>query len=174
MILILIMVDDFDTALTIVKSVYFPMSFANAIGITILILIIQMIFKEKQQISAKQAQIALEIANETLPHFREMDENSLEKICEIIKISINADAVSITDKEYISGCGFIPTISTQLEISKLGELKHMANKAEIRALQAQINPHFLFNALNTIVSFIRINPNHARELIINSSYIFKI
>jgi len=45
----------------------------------------------------------------------------------------------------------------------------MANKAEIRALQAQINPHFLFNALNTIISFIRINPNHARELIINLS-----
>ncbi len=36
-------------------------------------------------------------------------------------------------------------------------------------MQAQINPHFLFNALNTIVSFLRIDPNKARELIINLS-----
>jgi len=45
----------------------------------------------------------------------------------------------------------------------------LANKAEIKALQAQINPHFLFNALNTIISFVRIDPNRARELIINLS-----
>jgi len=65
--------------------------------------------------------------------------------------------------------GLSQLISTQLEISKLEEIKHMANKAEIKALQAQINPHFLFNVLNTIISFIRIDPNRARELIINLS-----
>ena len=36
-------------------------------------------------------------------------------------------------------------------------------------MQRQINPHFLFNALNTITSFIRINPDKARNLIINLS-----
>lgn len=252
MILILTMAHPFHSALTIVESIYFPMSFTNAIGIAILILIIQKIQKEKEEIAAKQAQIALEIANKTLPYFREMQENSLEKICGIIKDSINADAVSITDKEYILAhvgvgadhhikghrivteatkkvikegylfsltnakqidcpnfncklksaiispltqgdeiigtlkiyyckedavsftninlaVGLSQLISTQLEISKLEELKHMANKAEIKALQAQINPHFLFNALNTIISFIRLNPNRARELIINLS-----
>lgn len=45
------------------------MSFANAIGIAILILLIQKIFKEKDEISAEQAQIALEIANKTLTSF---------------------------------------------------------------------------------------------------------
>ena len=45
----------------------------------------------------------------------------------------------------------------------------MATKAEIKALQTQINPHFLFNSLNTIASFVRINPTKARELIINLS-----
>ena len=79
MILILIMAHPFIKALNIVKSIYFPMSFANAIGIAILILIIQKILKEKDEIAAKQAQIALEIANKTLPYFREMDENSLRQ-----------------------------------------------------------------------------------------------
>ncbi|WP_416101168.1 sensor histidine kinase [Clostridium carboxidivorans] len=45
----------------------------------------------------------------------------------------------------------------------------MANKAELKALQTQINPHFLFNALNAVASSIRINPDKARELIINLS-----
>ncbi|WP_236879649.1 histidine kinase, partial [Clostridioides difficile] len=43
------------------------------------------------------------------------------------------------------------------------------NKAEIKALQRQINPHFLFNSLNTIASFIRFSPDKAREFIINLS-----
>jgi two-component system LytT family sensor kinase len=56
-----------------------------------------------------------------------------------------------------------------MEVSKIEQIKEMANKAEIKALQTQINPHFLFNALNAITSFIRINPDKARELIINLS-----
>lgn len=59
-----------------------------------------------------------------------------------------------------------------MEVSKVEQIKETANRAEIRALQRQINPHFLFNALNAITSFIRINPDKARELIINlSSYL---
>ena len=42
-------------------------------------------------------------------------------------------------------------------------------KAEITSLQRQINPHFIFNALNTITSFIRFDPQKARELIISLS-----
>lgn len=59
-----------------------------------------------------------------------------------------------------------------MEVSKVEQAKEMAEKAEIKALQTKINPHFLFNALNAITSFIRINPDKARELIINlSSYL---
>ena len=42
-------------------------------------------------------------------------------------------------------------------------------KAEMSALQRQINPHFIFNALNTIASFIRFDPQKARDLIISLS-----
>ena len=44
-------------------------------------------------------------------------------------------------------------------------------KSELDALQSQINPHFLYNALNTISYVCRENPNRARELILTlSSY----
>jgi two-component system sensor histidine kinase LytS len=36
---------------------------------------------------------------------------------------------------------------------------------ELKALQAQINPHFLFNTINTIASLIRTDPARARELL---------
>lgn len=252
MVLILIISKPYSSALAIVKSIYFPMSFTNAFGICILIILIQKIFNEKEQIAAKQSQLALEIANKTLPYFRDINNESLTTICSIIKESTGAAAVAITDREVISAhvglgsdhhisgepiqtnatkqviqdkqvrilnsskeiccfskdcplksaiivplkegdevigtlklyyskengisytneklaIGLSQLISTQFEMSKIGKLKDMAAKAEIKALQAQINPHFLFNALNTIVSFIRFKPNHARELMINLS-----
>lgn len=63
--------------------------------------------------------------------------------------------------------GFVVSIVEGIEKDKR-EIE-ARNKAEIRALQRQINPHFLFNSLNTIASFIRFDPNKARKLIINLS-----
>lgn len=65
--------------------------------------------------------------------------------------------------------GLSQIISTLMEISKIEKIEKEKKKSEIKALQRQINPHFLFNALNTITSFIRINPDKARNLIINLS-----
>ena len=64
-------------------------------------------------------------------------------------------------------------LSNQMEIYKLNKLAHEATVAEYKALRAQIEPHFLFNALNTISSFCRTNPLRARELIINLSNYFR-
>jgi two-component system LytT family sensor kinase len=65
--------------------------------------------------------------------------------------------------------GLSQLISTQMEVSRAEQLREMANKAEMRALQSKINPHFLFNALNAISSSIRVRPDTARQLIINLS-----
>jgi LytS/YehU family sensor histidine kinase len=46
-------------------------------------------------------------------------------------------------------------------------------KAELRALRAQINPHFLFNALNTIRYFVRTDAETARRLVLDLSAIFQ-
>ena len=56
-------------------------------------------------------------------------------------------------------------LSTQLSSLELDRQAELAARAEIKALQAQINPHFLFNTLNTIASFTRTNPTRARDLL---------
>lgn len=250
MILILLLSRPHSLGYDIVSKIAAPMIIGQ-ISVGFIVLLVQSIENDKEKISARQAKLALDIANKTLPYFRKINSESLNKICTIIKEDIQADAVSITDtknilayigvgKEYynigheiinaetkeaissgkivIKNTGFkektsllksaiiIPLkeknevigalkiyykasnnitytvetlaiglsqiISTLMEVSKVEEMKEMANKAELKALQTQINPHFLFNALNAIASSIRINPNNARELIINlSSYL---
>ncbi len=61
--------------------------------------------------------------------------------------------------------GFAELLSTQLALSELDRQSHLATEAEVRALQAQINPHFLFNTINTIAALIRTDPPRARELL---------
>jgi LytS/YehU family sensor histidine kinase len=57
-------------------------------------------------------------------------------------------------------------LSAQLQLSELAGSARAAASAELQALQAQIEPHFLFNCLNTIASFTRTEPERARELIL--------
>jgi two-component system LytT family sensor kinase len=57
-------------------------------------------------------------------------------------------------------------IATQL-LAHLGEQQRVnLAQAELRALRAQISPHFLYNSLTTVAAFIRSDPNRARELLI--------
>jgi two-component system LytT family sensor kinase len=91
-----------------------------------------------------------------------------DKVIGVLKIYYDKEN-SIGHRDIMLVKGLSQLISTQIELSKIEHMKNMANKSEIKALQAQINPHFLFNALNTIVSFTRINPDKARELIVNLS-----
>ena len=56
-------------------------------------------------------------------------------------------------------------VSGQLELAELDESRSRLALAEVRALRAQISPHFIYNALNTIGSFIRTDPERARELL---------
>jgi two-component system LytT family sensor kinase len=56
-------------------------------------------------------------------------------------------------------------VCTQLELARLDESRQQLAQAEVRALRAQISPHFVYNALNTISSLIRTDPERARELL---------
>lgn len=58
-------------------------------------------------------------------------------------------------------------LSGQLELAELDSSRRRALAAEMRALRAQISPHFVYNALTTIASFVRTNPTRARELILD-------
>ncbi|PWW09528.1 MULTISPECIES: sensor histidine kinase [Mangrovibacter] len=247
MILVVLWAPSVSLGLDIVSKIGIPMILGN-VCIGFIVLLVQSVEGEKEAVAARQAKLALEIANKTLPLFRHVNEASLRKVCEIIRTDINADAVAITNKEQVlayvgvgennyhehddqispttrqamrygkiiiknndeayrtpeihsmlviplwekgivtgtlkiyychahqitsslqeMAIGLSQIISTQLEVSRAEQLREMANKAELRALQSKINPHFLFNALNAISSSIRLNPDTARQLIINLS-----
>ncbi len=57
-------------------------------------------------------------------------------------------------------------VSTQLELAQLERERSRADQAELRFLRAQIAPHFVYNALTAIESFIRTDPERARELLV--------
>lgn len=61
--------------------------------------------------------------------------------------------------------GFGELLSTQLSLYELERQAQLTAQAEVKALQAQINPHFLFNTLNTIAAFTRTDPMRARALL---------
>jgi two-component system LytT family sensor kinase len=247
MLLILVMANPYELGLDIVSKIAFPM-IVGEVNIGLIVLLVMSIEGEREMIAAKQAKLALEIANKTLPYFRSINSESLKTICNIIKKDIKADAVAITDthnvlayvgfgeerykigQEIISdltkesirtgkitiknqiadqntpqiqyllimpleergevtgtlkiyyrqaykmtyplqtmAIGLSQIISTLMEVSRIEQIKEAANKAELKALQTKINPHFLFNALNAIASTTRSDPGKARELIINLS-----
>ncbi|WP_427886316.1 sensor histidine kinase [Kribbella sp. GL6] len=57
-------------------------------------------------------------------------------------------------------------VSGQVELAELNKERTRAMEAELRALRAQISPHFIYNALAAIASFVRTDPERARELLL--------
>jgi two-component system LytT family sensor kinase len=58
-------------------------------------------------------------------------------------------------------------VSCQLELAELDSSRARLADAELRALRAQISPHFVYNSLTTIASFVRTDPERARELLLD-------
>nr|WP_217707428.1 sensor histidine kinase [Cronobacter turicensis] len=247
MILVVVWAPTTALGLDIVSKIGVPM-ILGSVSIGFIVLLVRSVEGEKEASAARQAKLALDIANKTLPLFRHVNTESLRQVCDIIRRDINADAVAITNTEKVQAyvgvgehnyqdnsdalspttqqairygkiiiknndeahrtpeihsmlviplwekgivtgtlkiyychahqitsslqemaVGLSQIISTQLEVSRAEQLREMANKAELRALQSKINPHFLFNALNAISSSIRLNPDTARQLIFNLS-----
>ena len=93
--------------------------------------------------------------------------------------------VAGTVKLYRTGKGEIPPelvrlavgiaqlLSMQMELAELDRRAQLVTQAQLDALHAQINPHFLFNTLNTIIMFSRTNPEMARRLLVRLAAFFR-
>ena len=56
-------------------------------------------------------------------------------------------------------------VSAQVELSIVSEQEERLAQAELRALRAQISPHFIYNALAAVAGDIHVRPDEARELL---------
>ncbi len=251
MIIVIIVAKPFEQAIILVSKIIIPMTIMNSIGVSLFIILLENIYKDQQKEAAMQSQLALKIADKTLPILRNgINRKTALTTCNIIYSVAKVDAVAITtgseilahvgigsnhhlpgesiktiatktvletgesiivDTHSKIGCsdkscqlkstiitplikknevigvlkiyktkekdissidiqlaeGLAKLFSTQIELAEIDCNAKLLSRAELKALQAQINPHFLFNALNTIVSMIRINPEMARKLLIN-------
>lgn len=71
------------------------------------------------------------------------------------------------------GEGIADLLSDQLLRARFHEQKSLLVLTELKLLQAQVDPHFLFNALNTVHAVTRTDPERARELLGHLSALFR-
>jgi len=57
-------------------------------------------------------------------------------------------------------------VAAQVELAELDASRALLMEAEVKALRAQISPHFIYNSLNAIASYINTDPQRARELVV--------
>lgn len=80
---------------------------------------------------------------------------------------------SITPLDVELAQGLAHLFSYQLEISEMELQKRLRAEAEVRALQAQINPHFLFNTITTIMGYVWTDPKTASDLLTKMADFFR-
>lgn len=80
---------------------------------------------------------------------------------------------SIDMRQTALASGFASLISTQLASFELERQDELTARVELRALQSQVDPHFLFNTIGTIVSLVRTEPEKARSLLIDFSNYYR-
>lgn len=83
----------------------------------------------------------------------------------------SAEAITNVQKELVQGMSSI--FSTQLAFGQIEQQNQLLKDEEIKALQAQINPHFFFNAINTILAIMRHDVEQARGLLLDLSTYFR-
>ena len=71
------------------------------------------------------------------------------------------------------GEGLASLLSAQLLQARYEKAKGLLTVQELKLVQAQVNPHFLFNSLNTIAAVLRTDAARARELLLHLAAFFR-
>lgn len=245
------------TGWKLVRFIAIPMITINAIGTSIFLSIMAMFLRQETETRATQTQQVLQLADRTLPYFREgLNLQSAGKVAKVIMDYTNFDAISITSRTEILahvgagsdhhratkamvtklsaktiatnrihvayskaeiGCSYkncplaaaivVPLdvhdevvgtakfyyteswrltpveiqlatglgniFASQIALGVAENQAKLVRDAEIKSLQAQVNPHFFFNAINTISAVMRFDIDKARELLLELSTYFR-
>lgn len=120
--------------------------------------------KHRNQGNSETAILHLQKSLPSMHHLSQIRLSEKDKeICHILISNPSDLPLSKTDKEFLNGTARIIQLITAY--SELKKEKFLLQEAEIRALQSQINPHFLYNTLNTINFYVHHNPDSAVKLI---------
>lgn len=79
----------------------------------------------------------------------------------------------IDQRQIALSTGFAELLSSQLVSYELEQQSKRSARIELSALQSQVDPHFLFNTIGTIVSIVRTDPERARSLLIDFSKYYR-
>ncbi|WP_267202252.1 sensor histidine kinase [Limosilactobacillus kribbianus] len=79
----------------------------------------------------------------------------------------------LTPVEIQLGTGLGEIFANQIALGQAEVQAKLVRDAEIKSLQAQVNPHFFFNAINTISAMMRIDAEKARQLLLQLSTYFR-
>lgn len=79
----------------------------------------------------------------------------------------------LTPVEIQLGTGIGQILATQIMLGKANYQAELLRDVEIKSLQSQVNPHFFFNSINTIVALMRQDPDQARKLLLSLSTYFR-
>jgi len=71
------------------------------------------------------------------------------------------------------GEGLASLLSAQLLAARYEQAKSLLTVQELKLVQAQVNPHFLFNSLNTIAAVLRTDAPRARQLLLHLAAFFR-
>ena len=71
------------------------------------------------------------------------------------------------------GEGIARLLSAQILAGRYEEQSQLLTRSELKLLQAQVNPHFLFNTLNTLAAVVPADPERARRLVQNLAVFFR-
>lgn len=94
-----------------------------------------------------------------------------DKVFGLLKLYRSEERINVLDIKLAKGIASL--LATQIRLVRLTEKAELKREAELKALQAQVNPHFLFNALNTITASCRVNPEKSRKLLLKLAAIFR-
>ncbi|WP_320047898.1 LytS/YhcK type 5TM receptor domain-containing protein [uncultured Ilyobacter sp.] len=249
---VLLISKPFEKALEFVSHVWLPMMIINSVGLALLFMIIESIFKDQEKMIAYQANLTLKTVDKALPFLKNgLCSDNIKKVSEVIHEMTEFDIVRIMESgllvaqtglnigdrikdgiaaiDYVTesgeplvvdaridlngekrevysllilplkengkvigilelykklsksmssidleiGNGLAKLFSTQLTLTKLENDSKLLEKSELKILQAQINPHFLFNSLTVIGSLCRIDVEKSRNLIIHLSDFYR-
>lgn len=83
------------------------------------------------------------------------------------------DRWRLTPVEIQLAFGLGEILANQIALGEAEAQAQLVRDAEIKSLQAQVNPHFFFNAVNTIAAIMRFDRDKARELLLQLSTYFR-